>query len=60
MPTEAQRRAVAKCKRERTRGNSLTFYPAERDLLEWLESQPNQSGYLKALIRQDMDRARKG
>ena len=59
MPTEAQRRAVAKYKRERTRGKSLTFYPAERDLLEWLESQPNQSGYFKALIRQDMDRGRR-
>lgn len=28
----------------------------EADLLEWLEEQPNKQGYLKELIRADMER----
>lgn len=27
----------------------------EQDLIEWLNSQPNKSGYVKALIRKDME-----
>lgn len=27
----------------------------EADLLEWLEKQPNKQGYIKGLIRKDME-----
>ena len=28
----------------------------DADLLEWLDQQPNKSGYFKQLIREDMER----
>lgn len=31
----------------------------EPDLLEWIESQENKAGYIKRLIREDMERNRK-
>ena len=34
---------------------AVKFSPNERDLLEHLEKQPNMSGYLKELIRRDME-----
>jgi len=27
----------------------------EQDIIDWLESQPNKSGYIKQLIRADME-----
>ncbi|MEY8561629.1 hypothetical protein AALA21_01020 [Eggerthellaceae bacterium 3-80] len=30
----------------------------EPDLLEWIESQENKAGYIKRLIREDMERNR--
>ena len=60
MPTDAQRRATAKYKREKTKTKPVTFYPSDADILAWLESQPNQAGYVKSIIRADMERARDG
>lgn len=31
----------------------------EPDLLEWIESQENKAGYIKRLIREDMERQQK-
>ncbi|WP_251178088.1 hypothetical protein [Adlercreutzia agrestimuris] len=31
----------------------------ESDLLEWIESQENKAGYIKQLIREDMERQQK-
>ena len=56
MPrTEAQRRATAKYNREKVKAYGLRFYPTEADLIAHLEAQPNKQGYIKALIRADMD-----
>ena len=33
----------------------VRFSPHERDLLEQLDSKPNKAGYLKALIKADME-----
>ncbi len=54
--SEAQKRADAKYKRENTKTAVTRFYPAESDIWEWLSSQENKQGYIKQLIRADMER----
>ena len=56
--TEAQLRANAKYAKAHVRRTGVSFYPAERDIYEWLQAQPNKQGYIKSLIRADMERAR--
>lgn len=58
--TDAQRRAQARYVKESVKQASLRFYPAEADLWEWLDSKENKQGYLKSLIRADMERERGG
>ncbi len=58
MLTEAQKRAQAKYNKANVRQTAVRFYPAERDLWEWLEKQPNKAGYIKELIRADMERSK--
>ena len=59
MPlSDARKRANAKYAKEKVRQVGLKFYPAESDIYEWLQTQPNKQGYVKALIRADMERAR--
>lgn len=55
MATEAQKKAK---KKYREKGNriSLDFYPTEADLWEHIQSQPNKQGYIKNLIRADMEK----
>ena len=59
MATEAQRKAKNKY---RDQGKRLTvdFYPSEADLIEQIEKQPNKQGYIKNLIRADMERNKSG
>ena len=57
---DAQRRAQARYVKESVKQTSLRFYPAETDLWEWLDSKENKQGYLKSLIRADMERERRG
>lgn len=58
MPTDAQRRATAKYKREHTRSKTVVFGESDYDLLDWVREQPNQNAYIKSLIRADMERRR--
>ena len=51
----AQKRASVKYDKENMVQRVVRFSPHERDLLEHLDSQPNKAGYLKALIKADMD-----
>lgn len=55
MATEAQQRAK---KKYRDKGKRMTvdFYPSEADLWEQVAKQPNKQGYIKALIRADMEK----
>ena len=57
--TEAQKRAQRKYVRESVRQMTVRFYPSEYDAWEWLNAQGNKAGYIKALIRADME-ARRG
>lgn len=54
--SDAQRRANAKYRREKTKQVVTTFYPADGDIYDYLCKQPNKSGYIKQLIRRDMNR----
>lgn len=55
MATEAQKKAK---KKYRDSGKRLTvdFYPSEADLIEHIEKQQSKQGYIKSLIRADMEK----
>ena len=52
---EATKKAIKKYRIEKTKTKSLVFFPADMDTLEYAESQGNFSGYVKGLIRADME-----
>ena len=59
MPlSDARKRANAKYAKANVKQVGIKFYPAETDLYEWTKAQENVRGYVKALIRADMERAR--
>ena len=51
--------AEAECSGESQEENQrqivLPFLPSERDLYEWVKSQEDMMGYIKELIRDDME-----
>ncbi len=53
--TEAEKKAK---KKYRDKGKRLTldFCPSEAALIEQVEKQPNKQGYIKGLIRADMEK----
>lgn len=53
MASDAQRKAIKKY-REKLNKFRVDFSPAEQELWNHLQSQPNKQGYLKNLIREDM------
>lgn len=55
MVSEAQKRANRKYARQSMVQRVVRFSPNERDLLEHLDAQPNRAGYLKKLIKADME-----
>ena len=57
--SDARKRANAKYAKSHVKQVGLKFYPAEEDVYAWLKSQENVQGYVKSLIRADME-ARKG
>lgn len=56
--TDAQKRANAKYARDKVKQVGVKFYPADEELYEWVKSRGNVQGYIKDLIRADMERAR--
>ena len=56
MTSDAQKRATAKYQKNSTKQISLRFFPAEMYLYDFVRSQDNTAGYLKNLIREDMER----
>lgn len=53
--TDAQRRAQESYRKRSVKQVAVRFYPAEEDLWAWLSAQDNKAGYVKALIRADME-----
>ena len=59
MPTsDAQKRASAKYNKQKMKQTAVVFSPAEMDLYDHLCAQENKSGYIKSLIRADMEAKR--
>ena len=56
--SEAQKRANARYQKESTKNISIRFMPGDADILAWLDEQPNKAGYVKSLIRADMEAKR--
>lgn len=54
--TDAQKRADAKHKRANVTNVTVGFYPDDADILEPVRSQPSRAGYIKDLIRADLER----
>ena len=54
--TDAQYRASQKYKKEKVKRITVEFTPKEVELLEHVQQQPNKQGYIKALIRADMEK----
>ena len=57
VSTEAQKRASMNYQRRNVRQLSVRFFPADKELWEHVQAQPNKNGYIKALIRADMERS---
>lgn len=55
MVSDAQKRADAKYKREKTQQFAFRFFPKDRALWDHLQKQPNKAEYIKSLIRADME-----
>ena len=58
MATEAQLRATAKYQKEKMRSFGMKFSEREYDILDFIKSKPNASGFVKGLIREAMERER--
>lgn len=54
--SEAQKRASAKYNKEKVKQEIVRFYPGDANIHAWLCAQPNKAGYIKQLIREDMER----
>lgn len=59
MAIESQKKAREKWNRENKKVVSIGFYPVDADLLEHLNAKPNKAGYIKSLIRADMEKSPK-
>lgn len=58
--TEAQRRAIAKYKNKMQRNITLSLNrKTDADMIAFLENKENMVGYIKSLVRKDMDKAKK-
>ena len=57
MPSEAQKRATAKYQKEKMKQIAVRFSPNEMDVYDYIKSQPNIAGYIKQLVREDMERS---
>lgn len=56
MATEAQKRAINKYNKEKMVNRCVRFSQNEKDILAYLDAQPNKAGYIKQLIRADMEK----
>ena len=53
--TDAQREANERYRKANVTQKTIRFYPTEADILEWANAQTNFAGYVKGLIRADME-----
>ena len=53
--SDAAKKADAKYKASKTKQLVIRFYPADEDIYEHLQRQASKQGYIKQLIREDME-----
>lgn len=51
---ETPQRKAEKKYRKKLKFISVTFYPDDMDIYDWLSKQPNKQGLIKYLIRQQI------
>ena len=56
--TKAQKEANERYRKANVTQKTIRFYPTEADILAWATQQPNFAGYVKGLIRADMEKRR--
>lgn len=56
MASEAKKKYDAQYKKENTKMKGVRFFPKDAELLEYAETMGNFSGYVKDLIRADMEK----
>lgn len=54
--SEAQKRATMKYQKEKMKQIAIRFSPQEMDVYDFIKSQDNIAGYIKRLVREDMER----
>ena len=57
MVSEAQKRADAKYKKEKTHQFAVRFFPKDEEIWRHLQKQPIKAEYIKRLIEKDMESA---
>lgn len=56
MPVrESQKRAMARYRKRALKTVAVTFSPKDYDMLDYLDSKGTRAGYIKELIRRDME-----
>ena len=53
---DAKTKATIKYNREKVRRFSMNLSPVDTDMIKWLESKDNITGYLKRLVCEDMEK----
>ena len=56
---EATKKARAKYQKEKTKQIGLRFCPTEMDVYDFIQSHDNVNGYIKRLVREDMERSQR-
>lgn len=54
--TKAQRKASLAYKKKRTKTLCITLFPADEDIIQWLDGINGKAAYIRRLIREDIKR----
>ena len=54
--TKAERQAKVKYRKEKCKQLNVMLYPADTDIIEWLDGVGEKAKYIKKLIRDDMEK----
>lgn len=54
VESASQRKASLRYKKENTKSITITFFPKDMDLYNYMKGKPNKAEYLRNLIREDM------
>lgn len=54
--SDAQKRATSRYRKQNVKSFNVKFFPADADLVEWLDEVEGKNAYIKKLIREDMEK----